>query len=297
MSDAQVKGMLQSVENLWACFDELIDSLKTANEWAVKHGADWTLADVPYHMMYADRDLVAGALRRGEDVPSSEQRVQRTLRQLNEWNAAMFATRPTGQTPEQSVSQWRAVRNDVRKEIGTLQDEDLMGKRVWFPLVGCGWVPAMVSVGFSLAHTWSEFIQFRYHLNRSAPEPDPAATHGSVGFLVNLLPAFMNPEAAKGVRFTAVMAFNGPGGGDWTLRIEDGQGSVTEESASNPDMVMTQTPEAFELMRQGKLDPAAAMKSGAVQIQGMEHMTTYAALFPPPDLDATIEPMGVGALG
>jgi putative sterol carrier protein len=178
--------------------------------------------------------------------------------------------------------------------ISSPQDEDLMTKIVWFPLVGCGWVPAFVSVGFALAHSWSEYIQLRYHMGRSEPEPDPAATHGAVGFLVEFLPAFMDEEAAKSAKLTAVHTFTGPGGGSWTLTVAGGKGQITEGAAANPDMTITQSPETFELLRQGKLDPAAAMQSGAMQIQGMEHMATYGALFSPPSLDKDIPPMGGG---
>jgi hypothetical protein len=296
MPGEQVKGFMALIESLWGNFDEVMDGLKTPDDWALKHGADWTMADVPYHMMYTDRDLIAEAIRRGKDVPAQEQRVQKTTRELNEWNEAQFAKRPTGQTGEQSLQQWRYGRAAVRQQIGTLPDEDLMNKLVWFPLVGCGWVPAYVSVAFGIAHTWSEFIQARHIMGRSGPEPLPEATHFTLNFLGGMFPAFMNPEAAKGVSFATVLEFTGPGGGDWTVKAEDGKASVEAGRTAKPDLVITQTPVAFELIRQNKLDPMQAMQSGDFKAEPIEAMQTFGTLFEP-DIDQPIPPMGAGAMG
>ncbi len=297
MSNEMSRGMLAGVENLWTCFDELLDSLRTPEDWAQKHGDDWTFADIPYHMMYTNRDLVAGPLRRGREVPDAEQKVQRTVGELNAWNAAKFAQRPTGQAPAEALAQWRAGRENVRHEIGALQDEDLMSRLVWFPLPSCGWVPAMVSAGFAVAHTWSEFVQLRHIMGHATPVPDPMAVHTAIGFLQGLMPGGLNRGAAEGANFTAVLEYTGPGGESWTVRVSDGAATVAEEREPQPDLIIIQSPETFELVRQGKLNPAAAMQSGALKAVPMEQMATFGTLFPPPSLDTQIAPMGVGALG
>ena len=155
----------------------------------------------------------------------------------------------------------------------------------------------MVPAGFAVAHAWSEFTQLRFHMNRTAPQPSPEAEHAAVGFLQGLMPAFLDREAAKGVTFTAVMEYTGPGGSSWTFRVADGQCTATEEHAINADIVVTQSPETFELIRQGKLDPAAAMQSGRLTAHGIENMERFGMLFHPPALDQQIPPMGPGALG
>ena len=297
MTTAIVEGMLAGLENIWGCWDELLDTLKTPEDWAQAHGDQWTLADAPYHMMYTDRDLVAAALLRGPNVPESEQRVQRTLGDLNEWNTSKFAHRPQGQTPDQSVMEWRAARADVRRAFQALHDEDLQSKTVWFPLAGCGWVPASFAAGFGLAHNWSEFMQLRYHMARTAPEPDATATHGALGFLQGYFPIYMDAKAANGVRFTLLLEYPGLGGGAWTIRVADGTASLTEERVARPDLTITQDPETFELIRQGKLNPGAAMRNGRLQIKPIHRVGTFGALFGPPPLDKQFEPMGAHGLG
>jgi hypothetical protein len=286
--------MLKGIEDLWRCFDELFEAIEAEGRWNQKHGNDWTFADVPYHMMYFDRELVAMAIERGRNVPEAEQRTQRTIGELNAWNAQQFAKRPAGQTPQQSVADYRAMQERVRQAILSLEDEQ-MDVPVWFVLVGCGWIPAAASIASCLAHTWSEVIQLRYHMGRSTPEPDPMATHMASGFLAQFMPSFMDKEAAKGTKLTIDIGMTGPGGGDWTMRVADGQCSVSEETAADADLVFSYTPVTAELIRVGKLDFGAAMQSGDVIVQGTEHLPTFGALFPEPSLDKQFEPMGPGA--
>ena len=71
--------------------------------------------------------------------------------------------------------------------------------------------------------------------------------------------------------------------------------SVSEGRAADAALVISQSPETSELIRQGKIDYGEAMQSGAVQVQGMEHLETFGKLFPEPDLDAPLAPAGPGA--
>jgi hypothetical protein len=249
---------------------------------------------VPYHMMYFDRDLVAHALERGKDVPEAEQRTQRTIGELNQWNADQFAKRPTDETPKQSIARWQAVRERIRAVTSGMGDERL-GDLVWIPLTGCGWVPAAASLGACIAHTWSEFVQLRFHMGASEPEPPEMGTHIASGFLQEFLPGFVNREKAQNTNFTLVNELTGPGGGAWTLRVANGEVGVTEERGAQPDLVITQDPVTAELVRQGKLDFMAEVQAGHIQVHGMENMQTFGELFPEPSPETQFPPMGPGA--
>ena len=93
------------------------------------------------------------------------------------------------------------------------------------------------------------------------------------------------------------MEYLGPGGGAWTFRVADGQCTAAEERASRADVVLSQSPETFELIRQSKLDSAAAMQSGLLKVEGTANMERFGMLFQPPALDQEIPAMGPGALG
>ena len=119
--------------------------------------------------------------------------------------------------------------------------------------------------------------------------------HTALGFLVNFMPGFMNRDAAKGVNLTVRMEYPGPGGGTWTVTVRDGTCTLTEGADGPADIVMRQGPETSELMRQKKIGFEEAMQSGALRIQGMEHMSTFGQLFAEPALDTQFEPMSPGA--
>src|SRR5688572_1308950 len=140
MSNQQTAAMLNQIEDIWRCLDELFAHIEATGKWDLVHGPDWHLSDVPYHLMYFDRDVVSIPLERGTNVPVDEQVVQHSMRELNEWNAQQFALRPSTMTPSEAVAAWQAMKVRVRKAINDLQDEQLMSP-VWISLAGCGRVP------------------------------------------------------------------------------------------------------------------------------------------------------------
>ena len=294
MANEQVQGMAGLIENLWSCFDELFASIDSGGAWGQKHGDDWTYADVPYHMAYFDRVVVADAIERGTNVPAAEQRTQRTMRQLNDWNAAEFAKRAAGQTPQQSMAVWQEQRDRIRALTSKMDDANLMDPG-FVPLFGCGFLPAAASLGACIAHGWSEFTQLSYLNGDKTAQPMPYATHAALGFFQNFLPVFMNRDAAKGVNLTVRLEYTGPGGGVWTARVADGGCTVAEEANGTADMTITQSPQTSELLRQKKLDPMQAMQSGAMKVEGLQHMETFGQLFAEPSLDMQMEPMSPGA--
>ena len=288
-SKAAVRGLLSSLESLWSGFDELFDSVGPT-DWSRRHGPDWTFADVPYHLAYFDR-LMVDSIQRGTDVLEAEQHVLPTYGELNAWNARKFAERPADQTPEESLREMRDSREAMRRVAASLDDPDL-GRPAFIMLPGCGWLTAGAALGACLMHTWSHFVQLRSHLERDTPSADPKATHAAVAFMMGMFGMVLDRDEARDATFTAVMDFTGPGGGAWTIRVANSQCTVAEGGTDPADVVMTQTPETFELTRVGMIDPIDAMQRGLLSVQGLEKMSRFGQLFPPPTLDRVIEPAG-----
>src|SRR5262245_9886907 len=92
--------LLADLEDLWRCLDELFASL-APDDWSRRHGKHWTFADVPYHLGYFDRDIVAYPIEQGLDLPTAAHWAARSNSQLNAWNERMFARRPPDQTAAQ----------------------------------------------------------------------------------------------------------------------------------------------------------------------------------------------------
>ena len=60
---AELKSEL---EQTWAVWDRLLDAVP-ADRWTKKYGPDWTYQDVPYHVAYFDRVMVADPIESGSD--------------------------------------------------------------------------------------------------------------------------------------------------------------------------------------------------------------------------------------
>ena len=281
-------ALLAGLEELWRCFDELVATF-TPRDWARKHGKDWTFADVPYHLSYFDRDVVARPIERGSDVPPAEQRVHRTGAELDGWNAEKFAARPAGQTVAQSLEQMRAGREAIRRAVAGLTDADL-DRQGWCHLLGTGWITVRLALTACLGHTWGHYSQLRLYARRTGPLPRPEVTHAALSFYAGVLPGFVNRDLAAKTTLTAVMEFTGPGGGAWTYRVAGGRCTTTRGRAERPDLVITQSSDTFVKTFAKMQNPMLALLTGKMKVKGFRKMGTFGKLFGEPKPTDTIEP-------
>src|SRR6266545_1751507 len=104
------------LEEIWCHLDTLLEPLTPA-DWQRKHGKDWIFADLPYHLAYYDRDIAAEPIRIGADLPADQQKIMRTMGELDAWNTRKFAERRPSQTVGESLAQMRAGRDAVRQAV------------------------------------------------------------------------------------------------------------------------------------------------------------------------------------
>jgi hypothetical protein len=271
---------LEYLDNIWALYDAVFDSLSPA-DWRRKHGKDWVIADLPYHLYYFDRELALLPLRRGRQVPADVlESVPRNERELNAWNERLFAERPADETPERSVARWREVRRELRAILETL-DSAALEQPVFAPIMGAGWVPASLAAGMGVAHHWNHFTQLRLHLKRSAPLESPAVRHAGLAFYMSLFQLMARADQVQRP-FTFTMDFTGPGGGPWTFHVADGCCTLDERRVAAADLVMTQAPETFVKTLAKMHNPMLAMLTRQVRVRGLRNMGTFAKLMPTP---------------
>ncbi len=211
-------------------------------------------------------------------MPGEEQELLASFEAIAAWNDRKFAERPADQTPVQSVAQWWASLEDIRRLVSRMDDADL--ERPFWLRIGWGWVTTQRGLEWCRNHDCSEFIQLRIHMGLGEPIPSLEIKKGLVGAQLFMFPMFLNAEAAAGQEFNAVLAFSDPGVGAWTIRVADGKASVSEGAAEDAGLVMRQGFETFEKSMNRIHDPAEAIQSGEIQVSDFEALANFGQLFP-----------------
>jgi putative sterol carrier protein len=115
--------------------------------------------------------------------------------------------------------------------------------------------------------------------------------HARISGIMNLMERAINKEKAAETKLTIGMNFTGPGGGSWTIDVDNGSVSVEERSPGNPDFVMTQSPETFEAFAVKAVNPIWAMLTGRIKVKGLRNIGPFMSLIAPPSVTEVIEPI------
>jgi putative sterol carrier protein len=274
--------LLADLEELWQCFDQLVGTLGP-DDWLGKHGQHWTFADVPYHLAYFDREVIATAIKGGLTVQTREP-FQRTEAEQDGWKEIQFTPRPPATTPEQCLEQMWASRQALRNAVADLGEADL-DRPVFLPLVGLGWVSVRVALETCFSHTWNHLMQLRCWMKCTTLMPGPAQTQRALSYFLASFARNLKREQAAQTDLTAVMEFSGLDGGVWTLQVAGGSCHLSEGADARADLVIVQSPETFVTTRTGIQNPTLALGMGQVKVQGWRNLATFEKLFPITSLD------------
>lgn len=285
---ASLAQLSAAIDDLYQRSDGLLSGLAEA-DWTRKHGKQWVMADVPYHLAYFDREIVLNPLKRGESVPEAERERFDTMAKIDAWNGREFAKRRPGMTPGEALEEMRSVRRDVREAMAGLNDAALAAGRVWIPLAGFGWQPARAALIACVAHNWSEHMQLRLRLKRRDFLPAPATTHLALDAFMHFFPMGMDSAAAAKKPMAARFDFDGPGGGAWTIRAGAAP-EVVESAEGKADVTLRMTPDTFARMWNNMNNPMALMLTRRIRVKGLTHMGAFGKTFPTPRPDTPTHP-------
>lgn len=274
----QVDALMAQVQEMWGHLDTLFEGLNVSDSWDKEYGPDWIFANVPYHLAYCNRDLVARGLELGPDFPQREQQLLATPEDIHAWNVRKFAERPEYQTITRTLCQWYVSCEDIYRLALRLTDADLE-RPFWMPIMK-GWATVRDGLEFCRNHDWSAFTELRIRMRRIEPLPSPDVTRGYLATWINSLPKFLRKDATNGHQFTAVVAFSDPGVGAWTIRVTDGAATTSEGQVANADLVITQSAETFEKSIRHMHNPIQAILAGKIQVSDFESLPTLGHLFP-----------------
>jgi DinB superfamily len=288
-----VSGMRASLEEVWSALDSLFAELSPA-DWQRPHGADWIFADLPYHLAYIDRLLVARPIEFSQTLPAGEQFQLRTFNELNAWNQGQFAARPEGQTVERSLQQMRGSRDYIRQVLSGLTDGDLANP-AWFPMLNMrGFRPAEVPLGFCIGHTWQHMEEARVRSGHTGIMIGPGLTHTMLKGIIPGLPLylpvstttlFLDANRAKERDFSFALDITGPGGGLWTFYAADQGWHIEEASADNTDLTLILNLDTYIKLRYFIGDLTTLVETGEIEASDEQALSVYQQLFVLPDFD------------
>ncbi len=110
----------------------------------------------------------------------------------------------------------------------------------------------------------------------------PNALEGYVGFMSNSV----DFHAAGDRPFTLVLDFTGPGGGMYTIRVEDGAAGLSDGAPHPADVRMSLDPVTFNcVMIRPMSSPMLAMLTGRINVKGVARMSRMQKIFREPKLD------------
>jgi putative sterol carrier protein len=240
--------------------------------------------------MYYDRDVVVEPIKAGPDIPEEERWQTRSVTDIDNWNARRLAERPAGYTVADALAQMQSVRDELRELTAGMTDDDLEGQ-VWCPSgLFRGWRPIRAVLPLCSTHNYSEFTQLRSLMKLNKPAPSAELTHGFLSFFTGMMGNIADTSAFEDKPFTLIRDFRGPGGGAWTVHVEDGECTVSEGRTRKADMEMSLSPEYMGVLF-GVQNPIMGILTGKVKIRGYRHMRKMGQLFSPGDPDEVMEPI------
>lgn len=77
-----------------------------------------------------------------------------------------------------------------------------------------------------------------------------------------------DPEAIKGMNASYQFSISGDGGGEWTLKLADGKGEVTEGTTEGVDCTVMATDENWLKIVNKSLNSQMAFMTGKLKIKG-----------------------------
>ena len=289
--DSSLSELMMQLEELWSNCDEVFANIRTL-KWEEKFGQHWTYADIPRHLAYVDRSVVADGIMFGAEMPTEKRLFMHSHRQFNEWNDRMLTQYRRPNSVQFALDQMQKSRGAIRDAVANLTDEDLV-LPVWFPLTGlAGWRTVKFALEFCRHHTWVHFTQLCLRLQIAPSNISPRIIHGALDSLIYSLSPLLNESIAQKVSLATRLVVTGLGGGCWEIKVFDGKCIIAKAADISPrvNMILTLTPETLVEILSNMRYPIFAFLTGHLQVRGLRYLPVFLQLFPRPDPDRQLVP-------
>ena len=280
---AAISVLAKDLDDIWALIDRLLDSVP-ADFWSKRYGPDWTYADVPWHLAYFDRIMLAEVLESGGGLPETERFNLHSMSEINRWNDQEFARRPAAQTPQDSNRELRAVHGRIRRTLAGMTDADLE-RPAFNHFFSAGFENVRSALRGGLLHSWGEATELMTRLGRHDAVPQAATRNAIEGYLT-FMAASADASRAGDKPFVLVLDFTGPAGGTYAVRVENGKGRLVPGPADDASLTFRLDPVVFNtVMIRRMQNPMLAMLTGKIHVKGFSKMPLMQKVFSPPSPD------------
>ena len=82
------------------------------------------------------------------------------------------------------------------------------------------------------------------------------------------VPEKVDKDKIQGMNVVYQFNITGDGGGEWNVKLADGDVQVNEGTADNPSITLTMSAEDFQQLVSGQLNGQTAFLTGKLKIQG-----------------------------
>jgi hypothetical protein len=261
---------LADLETIWTALDSFYQRF-SPQDWARKHGRDWTFADMPFHLAYFNQVVINGIKDEGG------QQAKLTLQELNTWNDAHFANRPASQSSAKGLEYLRTTQVALKQEAMRHPPET----PVFLPLIIVGgWRTLTFALEYLLDHTWLHFTESHLRYTQSLPELPSSLVHRILNFTMEMASGALRSEDLMGVDLVTVLHLTGDGGGSWTFTMRDGKCQVEPKAASLADTeISTDIATYLKTSIHNMQSPILALLTGKTRIKGLAKSQQFQKVF------------------
>jgi len=261
---------LVDLETIWSALDSFYQRF-SPQDWARKHGKDWTFADMPFHLAYFNQ-MVINNIKNNRG-----QQAKLTLQELNDWNDAHFANRPTSQAGAKGL----AYLHETQAALKQLAAEHIPETPVFLPLIIVGgWRSLTFALEYLLDHTWIHFTESHLRYTNSLPDLPADLVNRILNFNMEMAGGALRPDDLAGVNLATVLHLTGPGGGSWTFTMRDGKCQVGKTTPAHADTeITTDIATYMKTSTYNMQSPILALLMGKTRIKGMAGSQQFQKIF------------------
>lgn len=261
---------LADLETIWACLDSFYQDF-SPQDWARKHGRDWTFADMPYHLAYFNQTVINNIKN------NNGQESKLTLHELNTWNDAHFANRPSSHAGAKGL----AYLYETQAALRQLATEHEPETPVFLPLIIVGgWRTLTFALEYLLDHTWLHFTESHLRYDQNLPNLPASLVYRVLNFSMEMARGALRSEDLVGVNLVTVLRLTGDGGGTWTFTMRDGKCQVEAGSTSQADAeITTDIATYLKTSVHNMQSPILALLMGKTRIKGLTGGQQFQKIF------------------